>query len=216
MSAERLALGCPVDEGAKPSAAMYAGRTMMLDGAIVSYRSAGAARAQGSSAAEAVPERLAPDGQDVDMTSTAVGAVVPLVSVFLGAMVTYWVNVRTKRRSSAEELVNAAIAAVAVAEANQTRSTRVNLPDGFEQSDREELARRLALGAIESHNLRAHEAREALAKVTTLDSRIREYYLDPDAVFQRPAEIIQALTEIRQRSTGGLKPRKDVRWRIGG
>lgn len=150
------------------------------------------------------------------MTSTVVGAVVPLVSVFLGALVTYWVNVRTKRRSSAEDLMNAAIAVVAVAEANQTRSTHVNLPAGIEQSDGEELARRLVLGAIESHNLRAHEAREALAKVTTLDGRVREYYLDPDAVFQRPAEVIRILTEIRERITGGPKPRKGAWWRIGG
>ena len=69
------------------------------------------------------------------MTSTIVSAVVPIASVFLGALVTYWVNVRTKRRSSAEDLVNAAIAAVAVAEANQARFTHVNLPDEFEQSD---------------------------------------------------------------------------------
>jgi hypothetical protein len=131
--------------------------------------------------------------------SVAVGAVVPLLSVFLGALVTYWVNVRTRRRSSAEDLVNAAIAAVAVAEANQSRANYVNLPDGFEPSDGEELIRRLALAAIENHNLRAHEAREALAKVTVLDSRVREHYLDPEAVFQRPVEIIRVLTEIRDR-----------------
>ena len=128
--------------------------------------------------------------------SVAVGAIVPLLSVFLSALVTYLVNVRTKRRSSAEDLVNAAIAAVAVAEANQSRATYVNLPDGFEPSDGEELSRRLGLAAIENHNLRAHEAREALARVVVLDSRVREYYLDPEAVFRRPVEIIRVLTDI--------------------
>ncbi len=48
---------------------------------------------------------------------------------------------RSAGRSPAEELVNAATTAVAVAEANQTRSTQMNLTDGFEQSDGEELAR---------------------------------------------------------------------------
>jgi hypothetical protein len=135
-------------------------------------------------------------------------AVVPLVSVFLGALVTYWVNVRTKRRSSAEDLVNAAIAAVAVAEANGRSAAYVNLPDRIKQSDGEELMRRLILGAIESHDLRTHEAREALAKVMTLDGRVREYYLDPEAVFQRPVEVIQVLTEIRDQIVGRQKIRR--------
>ena len=59
--------------------------------------------------------------------------------------------------------------------------------------------RRLILGAVESHNLRVHEAREALAKVVTLDSRVREYYLDPEAMWGQPVEIIRVLTEIRDR-----------------
>jgi hypothetical protein len=150
------------------------------------------------------------------MISATVGAVVPLVSVFLGALVTYWVNVRARRRSSAEDLVNAAIAAVAVAEANQARSFRVNLPTDFEGSDGEDLQRRLLLGAIESHNLRVHEAREALAKVLALDDRIREYYLDTDAVFERPMEIIGVLNEIRDRVSGGKKIRKGAQLSIGG
>ena len=130
-------------------------------------------------------------------------ALVPLLSVLLGALVTYGVNVRTRRRSTVEEIVNEAISAVAVAEANQSRSGRVNLPAVFDSSDAQDLRRRIILGAIENHNIRSHEAREALAKVVVLDSQVRQYYLDPDAVFDRPQEIIRQLTNIRDRITHG-------------
>jgi hypothetical protein len=137
------------------------------------------------------------------MTSTVISALVPLLSVLLGALVTYRVNVRTRRRSAAEEIVNAAISAVAVSEANQSRSGRVNLPADFDSSDAQDLRRRIILGAIENHNIRSHEAREALAKVVVLDGRVRQYYLDPDAVFDRPQAIIRELTNIRNRIIHG-------------
>ncbi|MDB4872835.1 MAG: hypothetical protein JWL97_3839 [Gemmatimonadales bacterium] len=131
------------------------------------------------------------------MPSTVVSAAVPLISVLLGALVTYRVNVRSRRRSSAEDLVDAAISAVAVAEANQSLSSRVKPPPGFDHDEADNLRQRLIWTAIENHNVRTHEAREALAKVIVLDSRVREYYLDPDAVFDRPQEIIHLLTEVR-------------------
>jgi hypothetical protein len=92
----------------------------------------------------------------------------------------------------------------------------VNLPAGFEGSDGEDLQRRMLLGAIENHNLRVHEAREALAKVVALDDRIREYYLDTDAVFERPLEIIGVLNEIRDRVSGRKKIRKGAQLSVGG
>jgi hypothetical protein len=40
----------------------------------------------------------------------------PLLSTLLGGGITYWVNVRQRRRTYVEDLFNAAIAAVAAAE----------------------------------------------------------------------------------------------------
>lgn len=57
----------------------------------------------------------------------------------------------------------------------------------------------------ESHNLRVHEAREALAKVVTLGGRVRKYYLDPEAMWEESVEIIRVLTEIRNRIAGPQK-----------
>jgi hypothetical protein len=73
-----------------------------------------------------------------------------------------------------KNFVNAAISAVVVAEANQSRSSGVNLPPGFDSSDAQDLRRCIILNAIENHNVRSHEVREALAKVMVLDSRVRE------------------------------------------
>lgn len=47
-----------------------------------------------------------------------VNSVLPLVSVLLGAAITYALNVRTQRRSKVEEVFHEAIAAVAVAVAS--------------------------------------------------------------------------------------------------
>jgi hypothetical protein len=151
--------------------------------------------------------------EDAVMTSIVINAAVPLLSVLLGALLTYGVNVRTKRRSSAEDLVDAAISAVAVAEANQSLTPRVHVPAGFDMGKGEELKQRLIWSAIENHNTRSHEAREALARIIVLDSRVREYYLDPDAVFDCPQQIIRLLTDVRDR----LSPPERLvrrRWRL--
>ncbi|MER7894438.1 hypothetical protein ABTX15_32025 [Micromonospora sp. NPDC094482] len=45
--------------------------------------------------------------------------VVPLASIAVGATLTYWLNVRVRRTSQVEELINAAIGAVAMEEASR-------------------------------------------------------------------------------------------------
>lgn len=55
-------------------------------------------------------------------------AVLPLVSELLGGALTYWLNVRDRRRSFIEDLFNSAIAAVAVADASKSYLRRVGKP----------------------------------------------------------------------------------------
>jgi thiol:disulfide interchange protein len=139
-------------------------------------------------------------------------AAVPLLSVLLGAAVTYWINIRTRQRSAREDLVNAAISAIAIAEAAQSASPRVNL-DGLWQSAEEDaktLTRTLVLGAIENHNRRIAEAREALARIIVLDSRVREYYLDPSTISDRSTDIMNLLTDIRDRGSTRRPRRRAV------
>lgn len=49
----------------------------------------------------------------------ALDAFLPLVSVLLGAGLTYWLNVRQRRRNAIDDIFAAAIAAVAVAAAGK-------------------------------------------------------------------------------------------------
>ena len=53
------------------------------------------------------------------MNGLVVNGAVPVLSVLLGAGLTYWLNVRQRRRSTVENLFDQAIAAVAVADAAQ-------------------------------------------------------------------------------------------------
>jgi cell division FtsZ-interacting protein ZapD len=64
--------------------------------------------------------------------------VVPLISIAVGAGVTYWLNVRTRRSMRFEDLINAAIAAVAVEEASRSAITRV-VADQLDPANRAEL-----------------------------------------------------------------------------
>lgn len=47
---------------------------------------------------------------------TVLNAGLPLASILLGAGITYWLNVRTRKQAAVEDLFNSAIAAVALAD----------------------------------------------------------------------------------------------------
>jgi len=123
-------------------------------------------------------------------------AVVPLISIAVGAGVTYWLNVRARRSMQFEDLINAAIAAVAVEEASRSAITLV-VADQFDPADRTELQAVVIRAAIENHNVKNMQAREAVARVMIIDRSVRSYYLDPDTVSERSEEIIDHLSRLR-------------------
>lgn len=92
-----------------------------------------------------------------------VAAVVPLLSVLLGAAMTYWLNVRTRRRNHVEDAFNEAIAAVAVADASKSYLRRVAKPAEISAADYQQLLADMGRTAVEGHTKRCSEAREALA-----------------------------------------------------
>jgi hypothetical protein len=99
------------------------------------------------------------------VTTTLTSAIVPLVFVLLGGGLTYWLNVRTRRRSRVEDLFDEAIAAVAVADASKNYLRRVAKPAELSESDYRSLLSNIARTAVEVHIQRAAEARETIAKV---------------------------------------------------
>jgi hypothetical protein len=134
------------------------------------------------------------------------GVVVPLISIAVGAGVTYWLNVRTRRSMQFEDLINAAIAAVAVEEASRSAITLV-VADQLDPADRADLQVAVTKAAIENHNVKNMQAREAIARVMTIDRGVRNYYLDPDAVSERSEEIIDHLSRLRD-SRQRRRPRR--------
>ncbi len=124
------------------------------------------------------------------------GVVVPLISIAVGAGVTYWLNVRIRRRVQFEDLINAAITAMAVQEASRSAITRV-VADQLDPADRAELQAALIKAAIENHNVKNMQAREAIARVMAIDHGARDYYHGPDAVGEPSEKIIDHLSRLR-------------------
>ena len=134
------------------------------------------------------------------MSSEVVAAVVPALSVLLGALLTYWLNIRAKRRSSVEALFDAAIAATAVADASQHYLSGVGRPESMSEREYRVMMSDLVRNGVENHVRRAAEAREAIARVVQYEPRIRPYYQDSVLSGERPQEIIRLLLEARSRT----------------
>jgi hypothetical protein len=134
--------------------------------------------------------------------STVLAAVVPLLSVLLGAGLTYAVNVRTRRVNQVEDLFDAAIAATAVADASQHYLSGIGCPPGMPDQDYQAMMSQIVRSGIENHVKRAGEAREAIARVVAYEPRVRPYYQDSVISGDRPQEIIRLLQEAASRVTG--------------
>jgi len=136
-----------------------------------------------------------------DMSSTVITATVPVLSVLLGAALTYWLNVRSRRHSSVEALFDAAIATTAVADASQHYLSGIGRPVGMAESDYQAMMSDIVRTGVENHVKRAAEAREAIARVVQYEPRLRPYYQDSVLSGDRPQEIIRLLLEAKSRNT---------------
>ena len=135
------------------------------------------------------------------MSGSALGAIVPVVSVLVGAGLTYWLNVLARKRTHVEDQFNAAIAAIAVADASKHYLRSVARPVGLSEAQYHALLADIAKAAIENHCLRAGEAREALARIMQYDLGVKPFYEDAQAVTDCPEKIVSFLIESRARST---------------
>jgi hypothetical protein len=126
---------------------------------------------------------------------------VPLVSVLVGAVVTYWLNVRSRRSNRIEDLFDAAISATAVADASlhYPHLTGFGRPPGITDQDYRALDAQLNLDGFNNYFKRAGEAREAIARVLPYEPRVGPYYQNPVFADQQIKEIMDILTEGRAR-----------------
>lgn len=139
---------------------------------------------------------------------TALNFLTPLLAVLLGALITYWLNVRARRRSHVEDLFADAIAAVRVAEASKDyiRSVAPWSPD-LSREEYVDFLNQLGREAAEDHIRKAAAAREALARVLEYRPELHRYYRgNATAVFEQADEIVALLRKGPVGSTGRSWP----------
>lgn len=144
------------------------------------------------------------------MGALVASSVVPLLSVLIGAALTYWLNVRARQRNYVVDLFNQAITAVATADAGRHYIRDVAKPRALSEDDHRELLGQIARAAIESHTRYAGEARTALAQVYQYEPAVKPYYQDATAVIDRPEEIIAFLIDARDRLLGSRRKRPPI------
>ena len=111
---------------------------------------------------------------------SVLNATLPLVSVLLGAGITYWLSVRQRRRSAVEDLFTQAIAAVAAADASPNYVSYVAYSQTTMTSEEhnafvKELGREAAL----NHVRKMADARQALAQVIPYRPDLDRFYRMP-------------------------------------
>jgi len=118
-----------------------------------------------------------------------------LAAVFVGATVTYFVNVRERRRRHVEDLFNAAIAAVASAKAATMFINNVPADAGLDEGTAMTLALQLRSDGYRQLVERIADARSAISGVTPYRDDLAEFLEPIDAVVENSGEIIRRLKE---------------------
>jgi hypothetical protein len=119
----------------------------------------------------------------------------PVMSVLLGAGITYWLNVRTRRRSRVEDVLYDAISAVAVAEASHDYITAIGPWRGATEQQHQQFNAELGRIGNSRYVEAVADARASLAKASAYVPELRPYYRDRsrDDVYRHAEEIIAQL-----------------------
>lgn len=130
-------------------------------------------------------------------------AVIPLVSVLVGAAITYWLNVHTRRRSAVDDLFALAVAAVAAAEASANYVSSVSSWQGATDEEYQAFLKDMRREASLRHINKMAEAREALARVLPYQPTLRDAYrAEPPDFLKRIDSVIELLLQ------GPARPRR--------
>lgn len=129
----------------------------------------------------------------------AVDALVPFLSVILGAAITYWFGVRQRRRTLVDDRFDDAIAAVAMVISTISYVPHYGKwhPDVSEE-ERVSLEKEVAREATLNHMQAIAAARDAVAKCVPYKSALARFLDEPVLYFQDHAkEIIYELRKGR-------------------
>lgn len=107
---------------------------------------------------------------------TAALALIPVLSVLAGAAITYWLNVRSRKRTRVEDIYHDAIAAVAVAAAARNFITQVGPWQGATDDEYREFTSQLGRDGNERYVKAVADARGAIARASVFEPQLRRFY----------------------------------------
>ena len=123
---------------------------------------------------------------------TALNAILPLVAVLLGSLITYWVNVRTRVRSKVDDAFREAIAAVA--EADSRRKWLENFEWGAPPDEAAKMLLQVSRDSTLQWVQAVADARAAVARASVYDPTLAQYYRGPMRTFiEDPDKVIEHL-----------------------
>ncbi|WP_224148394.1 hypothetical protein, partial [Mycobacterium avium] len=100
----------------------------------------------------------------------------PVLSVLIGAAITYWLNVRARNRTRIEDIYHDAIAAVAVAAASKEFITQVGPWHGATNDDYDRFTSRLGQEGNQRYITAVAEARNAIARASAYEPSLLRFY----------------------------------------
>src|SRR5437016_1402507 len=106
---------------------------------------------------------------------TAFNAILPLVAVLLGSLITYWVNVRTRARSKVDDAFREAIAAVAEADSRGKWLDNWSW-DGASEDESAEVLVQYRRDSMLKYVQVLADARAAVARASVYDPTLAQYY----------------------------------------
>jgi hypothetical protein len=119
----------------------------------------------------------------------------PLVSVLLGALITYLLNVKARIRSEENDVYHGAISAVAVAIASTDYISQIKW-GGSTPEEEADLAKQAGREFTERHLRAVADARAAVARASAYDPTLAEFYhTNTAAVYERGDELMARLRE---------------------
>jgi hypothetical protein len=134
------------------------------------------------------------------MSLAALQFVLSLTAVFAGALITYAVNVRDRKRTHVERLFNEAIGAVTAAKAASTYPTNVPLTAGIDVRRAAELEQEITVEGYRRFVDLLADARRRVAAVVPYREEVQFFLQDYNDVVLRSDELIVVLR---------MGPRKD-------
>ena len=120
---------------------------------------------------------------------TAFNAILPLVAVLLGSLITYWVNVRTRARSKVDDAFREAIAAVAEADSRGKWLDNWSW-DGASEDESAEVLVQYRRDSMLKYVQALADARAAVARASVYDPTLAQYYRGSMTGFAEGADKI--------------------------